>query len=143
MDWPAAPPQYFVLSWENLRLAGWIGYYGNWDIESGTSTPGRLQQITGDVRVDTAVGALVVNGKSSPIDSLDIVEAAGPRIFSWPNGTGAHVVINQAARQVLYMDTRMYSSVMVRMLLHPPQEFEKDFTLVIDKYPWTRVYKVR
>lgn len=142
MDWPAAPPQYFVLSWENLRLAGWIGYYGNWDIESGTSTPGRLQQITGDVRVDTAAGALVVNGKSSPIDSLDIVEAASPRIFSWPNGTGAHVVINQAARQVLYMDTRMYSSVMVQMLLHPPKEFEKDFTLVIDKYPWTRVYKV-
>lgn len=135
-------PNYLVLSWENLRLAGWIGYYGNWDIESGTSTPGRLQQITGDVRVDTAVGALVVNGKSSPIDSLDIVEAAGPRIFSWPNGTGAHVVINQAARQVLYMDTRMYSSVMVQMLLHPPKEFEKDFTLVIDKYPWTRVYKV-
>jgi dolichyl-diphosphooligosaccharide--protein glycosyltransferase len=132
-----------ILSWENLRLASWISYYGHWDIVSGTSAPGKIQQVRGDVRMDAATGTLVVGGKSTLLDSLDAVEAEGVRNFQWPNGTGRHVVINQMSRQVFLMDAKIYRSMMVQMLLRPASDFSDEFSLVVDNYPWARAYKVR
>ncbi|GAB6111202.1 hypothetical protein JCM14713_09600 [Desulfomicrobium salsuginis] len=136
-------PNYFVVSWENLRLAGWIGYYGHWDIVSGTSSPGKMQQIQGEIRVDSGNGTLVLNGKPLPLDSLDVIEEKGTRHFEWPNGSGTHVLINQFSRQVFLTDSKMYRSMMVQMLIRDPEDFADDFTLVVDKYPWVRAYKVR
>lgn len=141
--WPDAPPQYLILSWENLRLAAWISYYGNWDIAAGTSSPGKIQQVRGEVRLDSAAGMLVVNGNSTPVDSMDVVEAEGARHFQWPHGSGMHVVINQMSRQVFLMDAKMYRSMMVQMLLRPASDFEGEFSLVVDNFPWARAYKVR
>lgn len=143
MSWPAAPPQYFIVSWENLRLAGWIGYYGNWDIVAGTSSAGKIQQLQGQIQVDSVAGAVLVNGANISVDSLDVVEAAGPRHFEWAKGAGMHVLVNQLARQVFLMDSKMYRSMMVQMLIAPPQTFAEDFTLVVDRYPWARAYKVK
>jgi dolichyl-diphosphooligosaccharide--protein glycosyltransferase len=53
------------------------------------------------------------------------------------------VLINQAARQVYLMDAKMYRSMMVQMLIAPPETFAEDFELVVDKYPWVRAYKVK
>lgn len=139
----ATVPNYLVVSWENLRLAGWIGYYGNWDIVTGTSSPGKMQQIQGEIRVDSGNGTLVLNGKPISIDSLDIIEEKGTRRFEWPNGSGSHVLINQMSRQVFLADDRMYRSMMVQMLIAPPEKFADDFTLIVDRYPWVRAYKVK
>jgi dolichyl-diphosphooligosaccharide--protein glycosyltransferase len=140
---PTDVPNYFIVSWENLRLAGWISYYGNWDIVTGTSSPGKMQRVQGEIRIDSAAGTMTVNGKPGPIDSLDVVEQEGTRHFEWSNGSGAHVLINQAGRQVFLMDSKMYRSMMVQMLIGPPEKFADDFTLVVDKYPWVRAYKVK
>ncbi|SFJ05811.1 dolichyl-diphosphooligosaccharide--protein glycosyltransferase [Desulfomicrobium apsheronum] len=142
-NWPTTMPNYFIVSWENLRLASWISYYGNWDIASGTSAPGKIQQVRGEVRMDSAAGTLVVGGKSTLLDSMDVVEDSGTRHFEWPNGTGMHVVVNQMSRQVFLMDAKMYRSMMVQMLLRPASDFAEEFTLVVDNSPWTRTYKVR
>lgn len=142
-NWPTSVHNYFVVSWENLRLASWISYYGNWDIALGTSSPGKIQQVRGEVRFDSTAGSLVVNGKSTSVDSLDVVEPEGVRHFQWPRGTGVHVVINQMSRQVFLMDARMYRSMMVQMLLRPASEFNDEFSLVVENYPWVRAYKVR
>ena len=139
----SAVPNYLILSWENLRLASWISYYGNWDIVSGTSSPGKMQQVQGEIRVDAATGSLVVNGKPMALDSLDVIENGETRHFDWPNGSGMHVLINQQSRQVFLMDAKMYRSMMVQMLIRPPQDFAEDFTLVVDKFPWARAYKVK
>ena len=141
-NWATTVTSYFIVSWENLRLASWISYYGNWDIASGTSSPGKIQQVRGEVRMDSATGTLVVGGKSTLIDSMDVVEAEGVRYFQWPHGTGTHVVINQMSRQVFLMDAKMYRSMMVQMLLRPALDFAEDFTLVVDNSPWARAYKV-
>jgi dolichyl-diphosphooligosaccharide--protein glycosyltransferase len=136
-------PNYFIVSWENLRLSGWISYYGNWDIVTGTSSPGKIQQVRGEVRIDSSSGSLMINGQPMPLDSLDVVEDKGTRHFEWQNGSGSHVLINQAARQVFLMDQKMYRSMMVQMLIAPPEDFAEDFTLVVDRYPWVRAYKVK
>jgi dolichyl-diphosphooligosaccharide--protein glycosyltransferase len=134
------PAQYFVVAWENLRLASWISYYGNWDVVTGTSSPGKIQQVRGEVRVDSAKGALEVNGKLQALDSMDVIDSTHNRRFEWPNGTGMHVVLNQMSKQVFLMDSKMYSSMMVQMLIADPESFEPHFELVDDKFPWTRVY---
>ena len=142
-NWMTSVPNYFVVSWENLRLASWISYYGNWDITSGNSSPGKIQHVRGEVRFDSGSGLMVVNGKSTPVDSLDVVNADGGRHFQWPSGTGFHVVINEMSRQVYLMDAKMYRSMMVQMLLRPASDFSDEFSLVIDNYPWVRAYKVK
>ncbi len=138
-----AVSNYFVVSWENLRLAGWISYYGNWDIVTGTSSPGKMQRIQGEVRIDSAAGSLMINGQPMSIDSLNVVEEKGTKRLEWPNGSGSHVLINQGARQVFLMDDKMYRSMMVQMLIAPPELFAEDFTLVVDRFPWVRAYKVK
>ena len=136
-------PNYLVVSWENLRLAGWISYYGNWDIVTGASSPGKVQRVQGEVRLDTSAGSMMINGQLAPIDSLDVIEEKGTRHFEWPNGSGSHVLINQASKQVFLMDAKMYRSMMVQMLIAPPENFAEDFELVVDRYPWVRAYKVK
>jgi len=141
-NWPTNVSNYFIVSWENLRLASWISYYGNWDIASGTSSPGKIQQVRGEVRMDSTARTLVVGGKSTLLDSMDVVDESGTRHFEWPNGTGMHVVVNQMSRQVFLMDAKMYRSMMVQMLLRPALDFAEEFTLVVDNSPWARAYKV-
>ena len=139
----AGVPQYFTVSWENLRLAGWISYYGHWDMVTATSQPGKIQQVSGDIRIDSANGGLALQGQTVPLDSLDVIQSDGDRHFTWPNGTGMHAVINQYSRQVFLMDAKMYQSMMVQMLIKPAADFAEDFELVLDRSPWNRVYKVR
>jgi dolichyl-diphosphooligosaccharide--protein glycosyltransferase len=47
------------------------------------------------------------------------------------------------SRQVFLMDVKMYRSMMVQMLLRPGSDFEDEFSLVVDNFPWARAYKVR
>lgn len=142
-NWPTSLSNYFIVSWENLRLGSWISYYGNWDIALGTSSPGKIQQVRGEVQFDSASGSLVVGGKSIRVDSMDMLDSSGARYFEWPNGSGAHAVINHMSRQVFLMDAKMYRSMMVQMLLRPASDFESEFSLVVDNFPWARAYKVR
>jgi dolichyl-diphosphooligosaccharide--protein glycosyltransferase len=137
------PAQYLVLSWENLRLGSWISYYGNWDMVSGAASPGKIQQVRGEVRLDTSSGAVLVNDAQIPVDSLDVLEQDGIRHFEWPKNAGSHVVVNQLSRQVFLMDTKMYRSMMVQMLIGDAKLFEPHFELVDDKFPWTRVYRAK
>jgi len=141
-NWPTTVSNYVIVSWENLRLASWISYYGNWDIAAGTSSPGKIQQVRGEVRMDSAAGTLEVGGKSTLLDSMDVVDESGTKHFEWSNGTGMHVVVNQMSRQVFLMDAKMYRSMMVQMLLRPALDFAEEFTLVVDNSPWARAYKV-
>lgn len=139
----AGVSQYFTVSWENLRLAGWISYYGHWDMVAATSQPGKIQQVSGDIRIDSASGGLILQGQTVPLDSLDVIQSDGDRHFTWPNGTGMHVIINQYSSQVFLMDAKMYRSMMIQMLIKPATDFADEFELILDRSPWNRVYKVR
>jgi dolichyl-diphosphooligosaccharide--protein glycosyltransferase len=144
MDFPSdLPSQYFIVSWENLRLASWISYYGNWDVVTGNSSPGKIQQVKGDVRIDSVTGELRLSGKSQALDSVDIIDDKQGKRFDWPNGSGMHLILNQISKQVFLMDSKMYGSMMVQMLIADAQSFEPYFELVDDKYPWTRVYRAK
>ena len=140
----AGVPQYFVLSWENLRIAEWISYYGAWDIASGHSAHGIILQLGGGIPEVSKTGQLSVKGPRIFLDSLDIIQDSSRlRHMNWQNDSGMHLIINRMARQVFIMETRVYESMMVQMLLFQPEQFAPDFELVADNFPWARVYRVR
>ncbi len=140
---PKIPPQYLVLSWENLKLAYWISYFGSWDITTGEAFPGKIQAVRGNISINTQDGYLFVNKKKINLDGLIIIDPKH-RIyeFSWQNGTDIYGVLNELSYEMFLMDSTIYYSNMVQMLLLPPKKFSPYFKLVIDHSPWTRVYKV-
>lgn len=136
------PDQYFVVSWENLRLSYWISFYGNWDLISGAGAPGQFQQLQGQFGINTQTGHITVQSRQTPIDSLDVIDDGNfTRRMTWQNGSGLHLVLNQRSSQAFIMDAKIYKSMMVQMLIGNPKDFEPYFQLVEDQYPWTRAYK--
>jgi dolichyl-diphosphooligosaccharide--protein glycosyltransferase len=143
-DWPEdLPPQYFVVSWENLRLAYWISFYGNWDLVSGSSSGGKIQRVTGQVQFNTQKGMLKLKNREIPLDGVSLLNKKGTHRFSWSNGSNIYAVMNNLSRELYLMDGTIYHSMLVQMLIGDPDAFKEHFELVVDRYPWNRAYRVR
>ena len=140
-DWSRdLPKQYLVLSWENLRLAYWISFYGSWDLVTGESNPGQIQRVKGNVQFDLENGKMKRQDRNIPLSTLDVINKEGVRSFSWSSGRGAHAVLNRLSKEMYLMDGKMYNSMMVQMLVKDPEELEDNFELVVDHFPWNRAY---
>ncbi|ACV67587.1 Oligosaccharyl transferase STT3 subunit [Desulfohalobium retbaense DSM 5692] len=135
-------PQYFVLSWENLRLAYWITYFGNWNLETGNSFHGRVQRVRRQAQFDLQQGVLQTTDRQVPLVSLDVIDESGRNHRSWPNSGNIHAVLNQLSRELYIMDDTVYNSLLVQMLIGESDQFAPHFELVQDRFPWTRVYRV-
>jgi dolichyl-diphosphooligosaccharide--protein glycosyltransferase len=143
-DWPNnLPEQYFVLSWENLRLAYWISYYGSWDLVTGKGDPGRIHQIRGQARFNLQDGVLQLPQKEAPLLEMDIIDQEGRRHLNFQNSHGVYAILNQLSRELYIMDDTIYNSLMVQMLIGDPKEYRENFELVVEHYPWTRAYRVK
>lgn len=142
---PAAyPDQEYVVAWDNMRLAGWIIRFGTWDIRDGSFKEGKVTRLQGDLRVDSGKGvAMSAMAGNLPLISLDVLSEAGAKHASWPRMSGVHLVMNAAAREAYIMDDTAYESSMVQMLVRDPGEFSRDYELVRDNAPWTRVYRLK
>ncbi|WP_462326066.1 STT3 domain-containing protein [Desulfoplanes sp.] len=135
------PAQYFIVSWENLRLAYWISYYGNWDLITGKPSPGKIQRMRGKIQFDTKKGIVKSSRQTIPLDTLDVITEKGSRRMTWPNGKGLHGVLNQLSHEVYVMDNKIYRSMMVQMLIGPPARFAPYFDIAVNHFPWTRAYR--
>ena len=143
-EWPKdLPPQYLVLSWENLRLAYWISYFGSWDLVTGQSDPGRIKQVRGKVGFDLDKGVVNLPKGQVSLAGFDVLDPENPRHFDLPNATGIYAVLNRLSQELYLMDEKIYKSMMVQMLTRDPAGFDEDFELVVDNYPLNRVYRAR
>ncbi len=133
----AYPGQYYVVAWDNLRLAGWILRFGNWNVRDGSYRDGRVTRLMGELRVDQARGvAKTAMSGDLPLSSLDVLDGDGVKRAAWPRSSGLHLVINPLGREAYVLDDVAYDSSMVRMLVGNPAEFAEDA-------PWTRVYRLK
>lgn len=144
-DWPSnLPPLYLTLSWENLKLAYWISAFGSWDLHSGQKgLSGNIQQIRGNVRLNMDQGILQTDNRSIRIKTLDILQKGKMLQRSWPSASGIHAVANDLAQEIYIMDSTLYESMMIQMLIKDPDQYQRYFELVIDNFPWARVYRVQ
>ncbi len=145
MDFPSnLPPQYFVVSWQNLYLGYWITYFGNWDIVTGATAPARMFNIRGGVRMDFKKGRILIKNRAIPLQSLDIVAIKSKRHFVWNNPHALfHGIYNPMSHEFFLMDDTAYYSMMVQLLIGDPDQFKDYFQLVVDHYPWVRAYRVK
>ncbi len=138
------PEQDYVVSWDNLRLAGWIIRFGTWDLADGAYKEGNVTRLEGELRVDPAKGAAMSSKFGNlPLATLDVATPNGVKRYSWPRLSGVHLVMNNAAREAYIMNDTAYRSSMVQMLLGEPASFARDFELVLDNAPAARVYRLK
>jgi len=144
-QWPAhLPEQYLVLAWDNLILGTWINRYGNWSLDQGEGSPGKISPLQGDLRMDPQNGVLNTPQGKVTLSELTVIDESG-RIGTmfWARLGGFYVVINRMSNEVFVMERKVYDSMMVRMLLGNPRDYEPYFELVADNAPWCRVYRAR
>lgn len=143
--WPVKlPDQYFLVAWDNLGLSPWITTFGNWDLREGQGQGGRMQRMAGEISVDVENGTLQW-GEQNAVQLDGILHVAPEPLpeRTYASQSGWYGVYNDFLGQFLLMDHRLFHSMLVRMLLADPTEFAADFELVLDNYPWVRVYRVR
>jgi undecaprenyl-diphosphooligosaccharide---protein glycotransferase len=144
LSWPAdLSPQYLVLSWENMKLAYWISYFGNWNLETGKGVSGQIRPLRGQLNIDMENGTLQTGDSQVPLVELSMVSGQKTESRSWDREDGFFLVINQLSSEAYLMDRSIFESMMVRMLLGDPEEFVPYFELVEDRYPWVRAYLVK
>ncbi|MCF8030496.1 MAG: hypothetical protein K9K39_06340 [Desulfohalobiaceae bacterium] len=137
------PPQYLVLTWQNLSLAYWISHFGNWDLAEGEASPGRIRQIRGEASFNTKKGTVSFGDRQLPLEELTLIREGGIRTESWPNSSNVYALLNQDFGELYLMDGKIYNSMLVQMLLGKPAKFEEHFKLVMDRAPWVRVYRAK
>ncbi|MEJ5242743.1 MAG: STT3 domain-containing protein [Desulfomicrobiaceae bacterium] len=142
LSWGPLPEQYLVVTWENMRIAGWISFFGHWDVETGVSAPAILQPIAGKTDIDTQAGLLMNGGRTFALEKLFFV-GPPPRQMAWNAGSGFNAIVNEAANSIHIADNRAFGSMMVQLLIGDPAAAAPYLELVVDRYPWVRVYRVR
>ncbi|SNS11057.1 dolichyl-diphosphooligosaccharide--protein glycosyltransferase [Humidesulfovibrio mexicanus] len=144
---PACPPQYLLVSWENIPLLYWISFYGSWDVVGGGGRHASVMQVAEALNVDTRTGMLKVKSRRKPLPlaSAQVLGAGGPRpIGIPPRKDGAHLLINEANRQALLLDDMAYNSMAVQLLVGDPTRPEQSryFKLLHEGFPLVRIYQV-
>jgi dolichyl-diphosphooligosaccharide--protein glycosyltransferase len=142
LSWGPLPEQYLVVTWENMRIAGWISFFGHWDVETGLSDPAILQAMVGKTDIDTKAGLLMNSGRTFALERLFFV-GPPPRQMAWNAGSGLNAIVNEAANSIHIADNRAFGSMMVQLLIGDPAAAAPYLELVEDRYPWVRVYRVR
>ena len=137
------PGQYMIVSWDNLKIAREISIFGTWDFASGDSTPGQIIRTKGKIKFDMQKGTLYEDEKSFKVSAADLLSEHGRKHYAWPeNKKGIFVIRNAIIDSMYLMDESVYNSLMVQMLIREPETFEPYFKLVIDRFPFIRVYRL-
>ncbi|WP_415719058.1 STT3 domain-containing protein [Maridesulfovibrio sp.] len=139
------PDQYLTVCWDNIRLAHWIVYYGDFDLVAGRGIHPEMARINESFDMDLNIGRFAIKGHGPiPLSSYDILRRAGARHKSFPGISDRHMLFNGNNEQAFMVDDRIYRSMMLQLLIADPSSriIKDNFELVYDGYPMVRIYKV-
>ena len=142
-DCGGMPEQYLAVSWDTVKIAKTISGLATWDLASGSSREGMIFPVAGNIQFDMKHGAVTVDGAPHTARGVAILTDKGTKRFSWPaNSTSPFIVGNMLTRELFAVDGRIFNSLMVQMLVAEPKTFEPYFTLVVDRLPQARIYRL-
>lgn len=157
--------QYVLVSFEMLRLGFWISNFGHWNFVHSLGGGGALSIVTQTLAYQLHTGAVRLDGNTGDIlaSSITVFDETGVThrnyIAEWFNAhPGAtreaqqkflssrrniNFLFNRVTGEKLAMDTSLYSSLMVRLLMGDPQhpDIAPYFKLVYDNV-FARIYEV-
>lgn len=135
-------PQYLVVDWHTIMRAEWVTLFGNWRLTAGAQDRGESERIRPPVELDADTGLLATPDGRVALRSLDVLDRNGVQRFRWPNPDGPHAIVNNGLGQGVLVDSPIYRSSLVQMLIAAPADFAPLFELVVDEFPVARVYRV-
>ncbi|WP_459899307.1 STT3 domain-containing protein [Desulfobaculum senezii] len=144
-EWPVTGRQQFLtVGWENLRIATWITRFGHWKLDSGAAGGGSSKRLLQGTSFDLENGRAHIDGIGVvPLATMDFIRRDGSfHQYQWHSGGRVRIVANELSGEILVMDGEARRSLMAKMLLDDPAAFEPYFTLVVDRAPWARAYRV-
>ncbi len=157
--------QYVVVSFEMLRLGFWISNFGNWNFVTRTGEGGALSIVPQALAYKLNTGEVRLDGNNSAIfaSSIAVFEETGlirrDYIREWfdthPGASkeiqqaflasrrNINFLFNRVTDEKLAMDAKLYTSLMVRLLVDNPQhpDISPYFKLVYDNV-FARIYEV-
>ena len=141
-----SPEQYLVFTWDNLNHVPVIRDLGSWNPATGETLKGTFAG-GGRLEVDLGNGVISHRGRRFELAAMDIVRRQNGQLEkqrkSWQGRKQEYFTVLNSADGSLYpMDEGSYHSIMVQMLIAEPESFEPYFTLVIDRSPHIRVYRL-
>jgi hypothetical protein len=136
-------PQYLVVSWENLNIAGVISAFGTMDLVDGSFHRGKIFPLPAAPEIDWEKGVVQFGQQNVELASADLFTPQGHRHGRWMENTSEWALVQNAMNGSQYlMDMRIYRSLMMQMLFSDPQQFQPYFELTLDRSPFARVYRV-
>lgn len=157
--------QYLVVSYEMLRLGFWISNFGSWNFRTKEGEGGAMSIVTRALAYNLKEGAVQLEGSPEPIHtaSISVFDETGvvtrDYVQEWadahPQATpeeqsvflnsrrNVHCLFNRVTGEKLVLDSGIYNSLMVQLLLASPQDtrFSPYFKLVYDNV-FARIYEV-
>ncbi len=116
VSFPVRAPQYLVVSWKDIRISKWISYFGNWNLETGSTIEGSISNYEpGELGINFQRGAIMNRqgggGLVKDITVLDWDKVDTTEYFM--NSMSArllpvrqHLVVNKVSRQsVLWIES--------------------------------------
>lgn len=141
--------QYIVISWENLALSYWISYYGSWDVVQGDGVHQKNAKIRQNFNVDFQNGRVKMSdGQVIPLAVFDGLEqgkrASTNVVFDRFSTRKPRLVFHKPYSESWLMDKETYDSMLVQLLILPGStpEIAEHFNLVVEGFPFIRIYEV-
>ena len=142
----APRPVYLTVPFDDMRIMGWISYYGRWNVETGTSVKGKSEVVNVPFRVDFNRGAFQKQGdRLVPVSSIDIMKKEGLLSRNFFGNFGPRLLINDVYKMPVLMEDSLYRGNLVQLMLHASEKGATygPFELVYADFPNMAVYRVR
>jgi len=152
-DFAPVPPQYFVVSWNDLTLAKWITHFGNLNLETGATREAVVSNFQpGELGFNIERGAVMDReGRGGLVRDITLLEQDGITRRTYPLNALSpqllpkthHLVINMVSKQSVILDGTGFRSTMARLMTGDPDdpEIAPYFKLVVDGLPFVRIYQ--
>ncbi|MBI9112711.1 STT3 domain-containing protein [Maridesulfovibrio ferrireducens] len=137
--------QYIVLTWENLRLAYWILYYGSWNIIDGGGVHPNCIAIRNPFTLEPGSGVLNIKNEGSvKLSGYAVLNKNGSTFNKFANNIGPEMLYSRTVNQGMLVDDFLRRSMLVKLLIEDPAspQISEYFKIVYDDFPNVRVYEV-
>jgi dolichyl-diphosphooligosaccharide--protein glycosyltransferase len=148
-DFQPKDTQYIVISWENIPLSYWIGFYGSWDVVKGDGVHGKNARIRQDFNIDFQNGKLnMADGQVLSLAEFDGLKhgktASNNIVYDKFSTRKPRLVFNGPLNEAWLMDKRTHQGMAVQLLVspHTKPEIAENFRLVVEGFPFIRIYEV-
>ncbi|CCO23198.1 STT3 domain-containing protein [Maridesulfovibrio hydrothermalis] len=144
-EFPKIPKQYIVVSWENIRLAYWILYYGSWNLKTGIGIHPMVQPVATAFSLNPEKGLMLVEGQNPlSLSGYELFKSDMKVSRRFANSVGPNLVYDQTKSEGFLVDEYVYMSMLTQLLVCDPSNpiVSKHFKLVYEGLPQVRIYEV-